>query len=425
MKKRNILFIALSILLLCSMALNMTGCTDVYASVDDLMENVTANDLPLAAIPGESFTASQMRLYVDLFKQSYGADQNDNINVLVSPLSIQLALAMTANGANGETLSQMEALLGGDFDIDELNGYLHAYTSGLPSAKNYKLGIANSIWFRDDEGRLVVKKEFLQKNKDYYDAQAYKAPFDISTVTAINKWVEENTDGMIDKIINEIDADTVMYLINAIVFDAKWALPYTKDSVYNGKFKNYAGVEQSVEMMNSDESKYIEMSNASGFIKDYEDGKYSFAALLPNEGVSLDEFINGLTYTSLQECIDEVRFGSVVASMPKFSYEYSFSMNECLKQLGMPLAFCESADFSKMGETATGSLYIGDVLHKTFISVDELGTKAGAVTKVEIKDEGAILPEKVIKLDRPFFYMIIENDTGLPIFMGTLVDVAG
>lgn len=419
---KKVVLTLLSILLVCSIVLNLTGCaTKVQAA--DLMEGVKANTVPGKAAD-DAFAQSQMRLAVDLFQSSVLESKDEN--VLISPLSIQLALAMTANGADGNTKAEMEALLGGEISLEDLNEYLYSYVNNLPSAEKYKLQIANSIWFRDDEGRLQVEKGFLQKNADYYGAQAYKAVFDDQTLKDINNWVKDHTDGMIDSILDQIDEDAVMYLINALVFDAEWQHVYDKSDVYKGKFTNIGGTEKQVDMMHSEETVYLQDENAIGFMKPYSGSKYNFAVLLPNEGVDIYEYIAGLTGESLMETLSTPQLGMVMATLPKFSYEYELTMNDVLKELGMPSAFSgDTADFSKMAPSSRGNIYIGDVLHKTFISVDELGTKAGAVTKVQMNDESAPMSEWVVTLNRPFVYMIIDNKTNLPVFIGTVMDVQG
>ena len=419
MYKKTFLAI-LSLILICSMAVNLTGCaTKVQAA--DLMEGVQANTVTGKAAD-DAFAQSQMLLAVELFQSSVLESKDEN--VLISPLSIQLALAMTANGADGNTKAEMEALLGGEISLEDLNEYLYSYVNNLPSAEKYKLQIANSIWFRDDEGRLQVEKDFLQKNADYYGAQAYKAAFDDQTLKDINNWVMDHTDGMIDSILDQIDEYAVMYLINALVFDAEWQHVYDKSDVYKGKFTNIGGTEKQVDMMHSEETVYLQDENAIGFMKPYSGSKYNFAVLLPNEGVDIYEYIAGLTGESLMETLSTPQLGMVMATLPKFSYEYELTMNDVLKELGMPSAFSgDTADFSKMAHSSRGNIYIGDVLHKTFISVDELGTKAGAVTKVEMNDESAPMSEWVVNLNRPFVYMIIDNGTNLPVFIGTVMDV--
>lgn len=416
------MFLALIIFIAVSM--NITACstlTQPKIAVKNLMKDIDAN-ITQGKIIDDHFIDSASNFTVELFKKSI--DQKKN--TLVSPISVMFALSMTANGAGGETLSQIEKILGGDISLEDLNEYLHYYSNSLPNEEKSKLKIANSIWFRDDEDRLTIEKDFLQKNADYYDAEIYKSPFTDQTILDINNWVKQNTEGMIDKIIDEIEYDTIMYLINAIVFDAEWKTVYNKSDIYQEEFTNLNGIKQKIEFMRSDEYLYLDDENATGFIKPYYDDKYSFVALLPNEEVTLENYISTLTGKGLLNIINSAKETTVVASTPKFSYEYEIELNDILKALGMPDGFDpDKANFLRMGRSTRGNIYIGDVLHKTFISLDELGTKAGAVTKVEMKDECAAMDTKIITLDRPFVYAIVDNSTNLPVFIGTVVNLEG
>lgn len=383
-------------------------------SVDLMKEIVCAevNSRPA----DDRFIKSQAEFGLSLFKKSI----DDEKNSLISPLSVMLALAMTANGAVGETLEEMENVLGGDLTIDELNEYLHTYWSLLPSSEKAKLEIANSIWFRDDEYMIRVKEEFLKKNANYYSASLYKAPFDDTTVKDINGWVDEHTDGMINKIIDEIDPFAVMYLINAICFDAKWRAPYSEYSIYEGDFYGLSGT-TTAELMRSEENRYVEDENAVGFIKPYANG-YSFMAILPNDGMSLADYIDTLEGDDLVQLYKNAVYHPVNATLPKFKYDYSILLNDILKEMGINKAF--GGGFSNIGESSLGELFINRVIHKTFIEVDNAGTRAAAVTAVEVATESAepTVP-KTVKLDRPFLYAIVDNATGLPIFIGTVNDI--
>ncbi len=405
--------IALSIFLLYSVLLNFSGCTGVQAQ--DLMTGIKSKQIN-ERIADERFINSQMYFSVELFKEISSQDETEEL--LISPMSLQLVLAMTANGADGETLAEMERLLGGDISLAELNEYLVSYTDN----DNEEIKSANSIWIRDNENRINVEKSFLQTNADYYGAQAYKAPFDASTVTDINNWVNIHTKGRIDKMLDEIDRNTVMYLVNALTFDAKWQEKYEKDDIRSGIFHS-PDTDQTVDMMHSQESAYLDDGRATGFIKPYEGGRYSFAAMLPNEDIGVDEYISGLTAEGLLKALKNNK-GTVSVVMPKFKSEYDSknSLNSVLMNLGMKKAFdIMNADFSRIDER--NNLYISKVAQKTFIEVDENGTKAAALSFVENRDKAAMVTENKVVLDRPFVYMIIDNTTLLPVFMGTLSSV--
>lgn len=410
--KRQVILIMIVILIVTTVA----GCSlfTVQVQAKDLMDGVTSRAVSGKAAD-EEFIGSTADFSIKLFQKSI----TKNKSSLISPTSVLLALSMTANGADKETLSQMETVLGG-ISMDALNEYLYTYVKSLPSEDKAKLLIANSIWIKEG---FVAEQSFLQNNADYYQAAAYQTAFDEQTVEDINNWVQQNTDGTIEKIIEDINPAAVMFLINAMVFDAEWKEIYEKSNVYSDTFTTIEGSKKTVEFMSSVETKYINNSNAIGFIKPYASG-YSFVAMLPNEDVSLDTFINSLSGESFLQNIKNAENTSVIAHLPKFSYAYTIQMNDALIELGMPNAFDGSkADFSRISKSDNG-VYIGEVLHKTFIKVDEKGTKAGAVTKVEMK-ENAIASEIVVKLDRPFVYAIIDNTTNLPVFIGTVLDIEG
>jgi serpin B len=381
-----------------------------------------------ALTPGQftEFAPALLDLTVDVFKRSFAqtleCEHTESPNAMVSPLSVLLALAMTANGADGQTLAEMEAVLGRGIKSDDLNLMLKTYTDNLPSAEGSKLNIANSIWIKDTPFFVVLDK-FLNINKQFYNAEIITAPFNGDTVDAINQWVSDNTDEMITEVLEFIDPDTMMYLINAIVFDSQWENQYEEKDISKRNFTAFDGSVQNTDFMYSKEESFIETDNATGFIKQYAGGHYSFAALLPNEGVSIEEFIAGMSAENLANALKSAYNpeSGVHAFLPKFSFEYEIIMNELLSSMGMPTAFDESnADFSRMSSLP---LFIGMVLHKTFIEVDEVGTKAAAVTVVEMQNRAAPAPAKTVMLNRPFVFAIVDNSTDLPIFIGTLMEV--
>lgn len=420
MKLKRALLLLLSLILLIALSLYITACSVFVsqAAAENLMEGVKPGAVDGKKVDNR-FIDNTADFTVELFKKSIDNKKNS----LVSPISVMFALAMTANGADNQTLSQMEKALGKDISLDDLNEYLHYFANNLPNEEKSKLKIANSIWFRDDENRLTVEKDFLQKNADYYDSEIYKSPFSDQTLLEINNWVKTSTDGMINKILDEIKDDAVMYLINAIVFDAEWKNVYGKDDIFQGEFTSLDGAKSVTDFMRSEESLFLDDGSATGFIKPYYNEKYSFAALLPNEGVRIEEYIQNLSGEGLLNTIRNADSAVVYASMPKFSYEFEVKLNDVLKSMGMPDGFIPAkADFTRMGKSSRGNIYIGEVLHKTFISLDELGTKAGAVTKVEMKEESAPVDLKTVALDRPFVFAIIDNSTQLPVFIGTVMN---
>ncbi len=408
-----------------TMLLGLTACgkagTDPQIQSKNLMEDLTTPTPGVENTPADYENRYPISGFgVKLLQQTLQSAEADE-NVLVSPLSVLLALYMTANGADGNTKAQMMDVLG-----DNLNEYLKAYQESLPQGEDYKLHIANGIWFRDAEF-LTVQEDFLRVNQQYFNAGLYKAPFNDTTCREINNWVKENTDGMIDSILDEISPDAVLYLINALSFDAKWQKPYNEYSVQEDRtFTKEDGTKQKATLMYSEESTYLEDEKATGFVKYYKGRKYAFAALLPKEGVTVSEYVAWLNEEHLQELFAGAKKTVVNAALPKFETEYGILLNDVLISMGMSDAFSSlMADFSKMATSERGDIFINRVLHKTFISVDELGTKAGAVTAVEMTDESAMIPAEYynVFLDRPFVYMLIDCETNQPFFIGTMMDV--
>lgn len=409
-----------AMLLVLAMALCVTACSQ--PNTNDLMKDIPAK--PVDVLPDmDAGSAAAADFGVKLFQVS----MEDGKNTLISPLSVLYALAMTANGADGQTLAQMEQVLG--MECEDLNGYLRSYLDLLPEGEDYKMSLANSIWFKDDPN-LLVEQSFLQTNADYYGAGVYQAAFDENTKTDINNWVKEHTDGMIPEIIDKIPDEAIMYLVNALAFDALWETEYKEHQIREGQFTREDGTQQDASMMHSEEHSYLEDDKATGFIKYYKDRKYAFAAMLPNEGVSVSEYVSELTGENLRELLSEPQDVTVFAAMPKFETEYDIEMSEVLQNMGMTDAFdYRVADFSRLGtyNVSGMNICINRVLHKTLIAVTEQGTKAGAATAVEMVAEGAaeIQEYREVILDRPFVYMLIDCETNLPFFIGTMMDVAG
>ncbi len=397
------------------LVLPLTACQTEAEDVTGGILPPPRTDVALSPAGSDAATDFALRLFLSAAE--------DGKNTLISPLSVLTALSMTANGADGETRAQMEAVLG--MPVNELNGWIAAYRQSLPEAKGYKLSMANSIWYRDD-GLFTPKEAFLRDTVDYYGAGVYKAPFDSGTCRDINRWVKENTDGMIDNVLDGIPADAVMYLINALAFDAEWQDVYKETAVREGVFTREDGTVEKAELMYSGERRYMENDAFTGFLKYYKDQKYAFAALLPKEGLSLSAALSTLSGEEVTALLSGAKFATVRAAIPKFRTEYSREMSGVLSHMGMTDAFSPRlADFSLLGTSSGDRLFLSRVLHKTFIQVDEKGTKAGAVTVVEVMPTSAAPAEepKVVFLDRPFLYMLIDTETSLPFFIGTVYTV--
>lgn len=414
--KRKIkkLFTAFLCLTLVGITLLYCGGCSLRVSAEELSRSYRREATERGEVT-EEFRTAMADFSLSLFQKLI---TKDGENDLFSPLSAAICLSMIANGAAGETRAQMEEALG--MKVDTLNKSLYAFTSSLYRADDCKLNLANSVWFRDDENQLHVNDGFLQTNADWYDAQIYASPFDSSTVKDINAWCKYYTDGMIDKMIDKIDAADMLYLVNALTFDAQWETKYEKTDVEEGPFTDYDGEKSSVQTLSSTEGIYLSADGVTGFAKNYAGNAYSFVALLPDEGIDLYEYVDALDGGAWTALWNSRERATVSVKMPEFAYGASMRFNDALEMMGMKDMFGERADFSAIGYSEWGKLYCSEVCQKTVIRVDRNGTKAAAITWGEMN--GTAAPEKPrrVVLDRPFVYAIVESGTGLPLFLGAV-----
>ncbi|MDO5518388.1 MAG: serpin family protein [Clostridium sp.] len=362
----------------------------------------------------EIFEVKMLETSLALFKEQ----QKQGENQLMSPLSILLALGMTENGADGETLAEFEKLCGGEgMNLSQINEGYYDLSKTLTANEGVKIN--NSIWIKE-EANDHIEESFLAQVKGYFASEVFAVDFSKEAAKEdINNWVNQKTEGLIPSIVDQIKPDTTMYLINTLLFDQKWAEPYKTEALFARDFTKADGSKVSSEFMSGTEA-YIGDEEVDGFIKSYRGNQYSFVGILPKEGMDLNTYIKGLEVSKLKTLLASSDEQARV-SFPKFKIEDQLEMKPILEKLGLRSAFTSDADFSKMSKEIT--LFISSVLHKTYIEVDTEGTKAAAVTKVEMT-EGCIMQEemKEVILDRPFLFMIIDNKSKLPLFIGSMAD---
>lgn len=381
-------------------------CVDLMADVQSSFSpEIDALSEPVKAM----LAAFSMRLLY--------ASHTEGESILVSPLSVLSALSMTSNGAKGETLREMETLLG--MPVDEINNCMAWYLTHLPENDKCHLLPANSIWFTNEHS-FTPNQSFLETNAAYYGADAYSLPFDNEACQIINEWCNEKTEGMIPELIDEIPPETVMYLINALAFEAEWQVPYHANQVREDVFTREDGTMEQHQFLSANEGIYLCDTQATGFIKYYRDGQYAFVALLPKEGIKLNDYLASLDGESFRNLLDSREETTVRTLIPKFEISCGLELSKTLSDMGMPLAFDpELADLSGLG-TADGNLFINRVLQKTYIALTEQGTIAGAGTAVEVNTRGVHMVQKEVLLNRPFVFFLIDCETNLPFFAGTV-----
>ena len=340
-------------------------------------------------------------------------------NVFISPLSISIALGMTYNGAAGKTQEAMaKALELKGMKLEKINPGYAGLMKGLKSSDpRVELLIANSLWARRE---VEFEPDFLKRNKEFYKARITTLDFaDPGSPGVINKWVSENTKGEIKKIVEQIDPQTVMFLINAIYFRGKWSCEFDKSRTKDDIFYLLDGTEKSVPMMSqSGRYQYYRGKGFQAVSLPYGDGRMSMYIFLPDEGSSLSDFLAGLNRENWGKWLPLFHYMEGDIRLPRFKLEYEKSLNNALESLGMGIAFDPGkADFRGMSDT---TLYIQSVLHKAVVEVNEEGTVAAAVTSVMMGITS--VPERfTFIVNRPFFFAIHDNQTNSLLFMGAVV----
>ena len=346
-------------------------------------------------------------------------------NVFFSPYSVSSALAMTYNGARGKTMDEMSEVLNFSKDLNALSqnySELNNYITGL-SSKKIQLDIANAIWGQQGFG---FEKEFLELNKKYYGAGIKQVNFKENYKEIrkqINKWVEEKTNEKIKDLIkpNVLDRMTRMVLVNAIYFNGKWENPFKEEDTFKDKFYIYSECETKTEFMYQELSlKYHEDDIAQVVEIPYSGNSLSMMVILPKERYGMENLENYLDHELYENYNKSLSKYKVKLTFPKFEIKDEYELNDPLKDMGMKSAFGDGADFS--GMTGSKDLFINNVVHKTYVKVNEEGTEAAAATGVVMRKTSAIMEVKEFKADHPFIFVIKDNKNDTILFMGRIMN---
>lgn len=396
---------------------NTPGCVVTSASQRQTSPNVSDADK-------EELVDGNTAFALGLYQQLHGTAGN----LFYSPHSISSALAMTWAGARGETEQKMAEALRFSLPQDRLHPAFNALDLELTSrgqgaegsdGEGFRLNIANALWGQTGYSFAAPFLDTLAVN---YGAGMHVVNFmeqPDQSRTLINDWVAERTEDRIKDILPDgsITPDTRLVLTNAIYFNAAWETPFEPEATAPGTFTNQAGTSVNVDMM----SGFVEMGYGEG--SDYKaveipyDGhELSMVVVLPND---LAAFEASLDTAKLDNVVGSLTDHLVEFKMPKFEFESEFSVKDSLSAMGMDIAFSGAADLS--GINGTGGLYISDVLHKAFVSVNEAGTEAAAATAVIVGETSAPEPA-VLTLDHPFLFFIRDFKTGAVLFFGRVAD---
>lgn len=365
-------------------------------------------------------TKLSFKLFSEIIKKQ------PNENIFISPASAAIALAMTYNGANGETKQSIAKTLElQGMNLQEINQANSVLKETLENPDpSIQLSIANSLW--TGEGR-PFKADFLQKMKGFYQAEVKNLNFgDSSTPSIINDWAKQHTQGKIKEIVeqDEIDQNTVFVLVNAIYFRGNWAEPFPKEATKDSPFTKLDGTIKQHPMMfqQMNEVQYYRNEIFRAISIPYGGKRLSMYIFLPHKETSLQNLYENLNAENWEKWLSQFHSynkrdatAELYVGIPRFKLEYSIKLNDTLKALGMEIAFSKSADFSAMTPQPVSLSF---VKQKTFLDVNEAGTEAAAVTAMGATRSAS---EPMI-VNRPFFFAIRDNQTGTILFMGSIVD---
>ncbi|MGK7923518.1 MAG: serpin family protein [Trichodesmium sp.] len=394
---------------------NQENYTDNYINkMQNKLAQTDNNNLTMKLVSANNKFAFQ------LFSEIHHSQPNENI--FISPSSIAIALSMTYNGAEGKTKNAMAKTLNfQQMSLDEINQANKDLGILLDSLNSeITLNIANSIWM---EKGISFSPTFLQNNQDFYNSQVSEVDFkNPQTPQIINDWVKDCTQGKINKIIDQLKPDAVMVLLNAIYFQADWEQKFSEEFTKEQPFYLSDGSQKKHPIMfQSSKNLYYQNQDFQAVSLPYGKGRVSMYIFLPNPEVGLEKFYQILNEQNWENWMLEFDYQKVNIGLPKFKTEYEVRLNDVLKSLGMEIAFdSKKADFSGMSSIPP-ELYIDEVKHKTFVEVNEKGAEAAAVTSVTMGTRGAEIGVDML-VNRPFFFAIMDNNSGTILFMGEITN---
>lgn len=374
----------------------------------------------IALTKAQSELSSKSNDFTFDFMKILATKEDKNENLFASPFSLQTVLAMTAEGAVGDTKTEMlDALKLSGYSEEEIAGYFRTLIPALEGVDNTTvMEIANSFWSKQS---INIKEDYAAKLKADYYAECKTLDFDgKAAAAAVNGWCGAKTHGMINKIVDEIPVDQMVALINAIYFKGEWKDKFNEKNSFDDNFSNHDGSTKKVTLMSKGTNTRVFVGkNASALSLPYGNGAYSMTVILPAEGVDVNDVLAGLDAESWKNYRHGGDRYDVSLYLPKFETEYT-AADICIKTLddmGMKKAFTRSADFTGISDTR---VFIDQVIHKAKVKVNEEGTEAAAISYVGMRLTSAAAPQPHIefKVDRPFIYAISEVSTGAIVFVG-------
>lgn len=399
------------VVVVASSLLTAIGCQNTIVKPTD--PNSSTGELRVSA----PFAEQTTQFAFDIAKRVV-AEEGPTKNVFISPLSLHIALGMILNGANNETAQEIQKTLKLDAQtLAEANQTYQNLMENLPNTDpKVTMKLANSVWYRNT---FQVAASFQDVLKQTFKAQVSAKDFNnSSTVTDINTWASESTNGKIPKVIDQIQPDNVMFLLNALYFKGDWQTQFKTEQTIDAPFKLASGSETTVRMMRLEDTlRRAFRSNYAAIQLPYGSNKFAMTVLLPAESTTADALLSGFSSADWNQLQKDMQISKIDFGLPKFTLNYEITLNKALTAMGMPTAFTDRADFTKINPA--GGLLLSFVKQNTFVAVDEKGTEAAAVTTGGITTTSMPMPTLC---DRPFVFVIHEKTSGTVLFVGKIAD---
>lgn len=408
------------ILTLTVLVLLLSGCG---TSDDDSTDSENDHDKNTSENVDRTIAEANNQLGFELLKM---VEPDEAGNIFISPTSLFMALSMLYTGAEAETKQEIaDTLQLTSIEVDQLNQANASLIALInDDSREVELDIGNSIWLNE---QFQFQTDFADNNQTYFNAEIAEIDVaDDGSVDQINAWVKEATNDKIDGIASApLDPNLVTMLINAIYFKGSWTYPFDESDTAKHPFHLEDGSTKDVALMKlGGNFSYLENDNFQAISLPYgENEEMSMQIFLPNKDSNITDFQAGLMNADWEDWRTEFRSEEGMIKLPKFELEYETSLNGALQELGMVAAFDENeANFEKMIEEDI-PVWISEVKQKTFIDVNEEGTEAAGVTSIEMRTTSAPAdPPFEMRVDRPFFLTITDEESGLILFMGTILN---
>lgn len=424
-KKYKCICSMLTACLLCTVGLFIiSGCQHSVSARQEIEVVSRGGSVQLVEAPGTQIPEKAADYAYVLFAKATEASQAEE-NVLISPLSAFLALAMTSQGAQGDTAEAFQQCFQGLTPAEQrtLSAYLIHRLTTLKG--DTELHIANSIWC-DDE--ISVREDFISQVEQYFGADIIAEDLQGKyAVDKVNRWLGNQTEEKITNMIEDLPQDAVMLLVNTLYLNAKWQMPFPDGKSHMGPFTLQDGTTVEASYMRSDllNYGYLQSDAGEGILLPYQDGHLAFLAFLPAKDYTCENVVQNLSASNIHQLLTQIKQPQalpLVVQMPKFEVSYGADLKNQLQQMGLSMAFDPAlADLSGLG-TAQGNLWIGQVMQRCVMRVGEEGTEAAAATVVEILNESAMIEPEfcLVDFNRPFVYMIMDTEMEIPLFAGVM-----